>query len=131
MKTLKGESLADLRHELTTEVNHILGFSDLLIEEAEELNLEAFLPVFRQVRSGGHELLESIQTNLPEETDSAQKSNLVVLQEGLHSKVAQLLETSSSLLENLEHPQALADLRAISEALNHLMEFSESGADPR
>jgi signal transduction histidine kinase len=107
MKTLKGESLADLRHELTTEVNHILGFSDLLIEEAEELNLEAFLPVFRQIRSGGHELLESIQTNLPEETDSAQKSNLVVLQEGLHSKVAQTLSIHRRLRIYGQSPKRL------------------------
>ena len=36
METLKDESLAHLRHELRTPVNHILGYSDLLIEDAGE-----------------------------------------------------------------------------------------------
>jgi signal transduction histidine kinase len=123
---MKGESVADLRHELTTPVNHILGFSDLLIEESEERNLEAFIPVFRQIRSGGRQLLESIQTNLAEETDSVKMSDLEVLRESLHGTVAELLETSTSLLESLEDgdPQSLADLRAICEALSCLKAFS-------
>ena len=126
MTILKGESVADLRHELTTPVNHVLGFSDLLIEEAEERNLKAFIPVFRQIRSGGRQLLESIQGNLAEETDSVQKLDLEVLRGSLHGTVAELLKISTSLLESLKDgcPQTLADLRAITEALSCLMAFS-------
>lgn len=126
MQNLKSESLADLRHELTTSVNHILGFSDLLIEEAAERNLEAFLPVFRQIRGGGRQLLESIQTFLAEETNSAQKLDLQALKVSLHETAAELLETSTSLLESIKdgHPQTLADLHTISGALSRLMEFS-------
>ena len=60
MDTLKSESFAHLRHELRTPVNHILGYVELLIEDASARNLEAFIPAFQEIQSGGHRLLESI-----------------------------------------------------------------------
>ena len=125
MDILNGESLAHLRHELRTPVNHILGYSELLIDDAEERHLEAFIPVFQQIQSGGNQLLEHIQTALAE-TVSAQEVNLQALKENLRNTAAEVLETSNSLVQDLEngHQQALADLDAISWALHGLMEFA-------
>jgi len=72
METLERGLLANLRHELRTPVNHILGYSELLIENAAERHLEAFIPAFQQIQSGGRQLLDSIQTALAEKTGPAQ-----------------------------------------------------------
>jgi diguanylate cyclase (GGDEF)-like protein len=126
METFKYESLAHLRHELRTPVNHILGYSELLIEDAEERHLEAFVPAFQQIQSGGRQLLESIQTALAERPASAGVVNIEGLKEVLRGTAAEVLGTSTSLLENLEagHRQTLADLDAIAWALRRLMEFT-------
>jgi diguanylate cyclase (GGDEF)-like protein len=140
METLKHESLAHLRHELRTPVNHILGYSELLIEDAHARHLEAFIPVFQQIQSGGRRLLQSIQTALAERTGSAPEAtapavNLEAFKQSLRGTAAEVLETSTSLLEDLEygHRQTLADLDAISWALRRLMEFTgqEMGALPQ
>ena len=133
METFKYESLAHLRHELRTPVNHILGYSELLIEDAEERHLEAFVPAFQQIQSGGRHLLETIQTALAERTASAPEVNIEAFKENLRGMATEVLGTSTSLLENLEagHRQTLADLDAIAWALRRLMEFTgqEAGVD--
>jgi diguanylate cyclase (GGDEF)-like protein len=126
METLKSESLAHLRHELRTPVNHILGYSELLIEDAGERHLEAFVPAFQQIQSGGRQLLEFIQTALAEKTDSVRELDLDEFKKNLRGTAAEVLGTAVSLLEGLEygHRQTLADLDAISWALRRLMEFT-------
>jgi diguanylate cyclase (GGDEF)-like protein len=131
MENFKSGLLADLRHELRTPVNHILGYSELLIEDAAERHLEAFIPAFQQIQSGGRHLLDSIQTVLSEKTDPVQELDLRAFRENLCRTAAEILETSASVLEELEsgHQQTLADLAAISWALRSLMEFpSDEGA---
>ena len=132
METLERGLLANLRHELRTPVNHILGYSELLIENAAERHLEAFIPAFQQIQSGGRQLLDSIQTALAEKTGPAQELDLHALRKNLHRTAAEVLETSTSLLEDLEsgHRQTLADLAAISWALRSLMEFPGEEAAP-
>jgi diguanylate cyclase (GGDEF)-like protein len=125
METFKSGLLADLRHELRTPVNHILGYSELLIEDAAERHLEAFIPAFQQIQSGGRQLLDSIQTALAEKTGLVQELDLHAFRENLCCTAAEILETSTSVLEEVEsgHQQTLADLAAISWALRSLMEF--------
>src|SRR5579862_6881895 len=126
METTLGESLASLRHELRTPVNHILGYAELLIEDAGERHLEAFIPAFQQIHSGGHRLLESIQAALAGKADSTQELNLAAFKEDLGGTAAEVLKISRAMQEELEtgHRQTLADLDAISWALRNLMEFT-------
>jgi diguanylate cyclase (GGDEF)-like protein len=125
MEALKFESLAHLRHELKTPVNHILGYAELLIEEAGERRLEAFIPAFQQIKKGGGQLLESIETGLCEGTSSPEP-DLETFKKNLRGTVSEVLKASTSLLADLEdrHRQTVADLEAISWAVCSLMEFT-------
>jgi signal transduction histidine kinase/CheY-like chemotaxis protein len=53
----KTQFLANMSHELRTPLNAIIGYSDLLIEEAEELNATDLVPDLDKIRSSGKHLL--------------------------------------------------------------------------
>jgi signal transduction histidine kinase/CheY-like chemotaxis protein len=53
----KSQFLANMSHELRTPLNAIIGYSDLLIEEAEELDALDLVPDLEKIRSSGKHLL--------------------------------------------------------------------------
>jgi DNA-binding response OmpR family regulator len=50
-------TLAETRHQLRTPLNHIIGYSEMLIEEAEENQLERFGADLRKIHAAGKQLL--------------------------------------------------------------------------
>ena len=51
---------ARLRHDIRTRLDQILGYSELLEEEAESRGLDGFLPDLHRIRSAGEGILELI-----------------------------------------------------------------------
>jgi signal transduction histidine kinase/DNA-binding response OmpR family regulator len=56
----KSEFLANMSHELRTPMNAILGYSEMLMEEAEELGQEDFIPDLKKINQAGTHLLALI-----------------------------------------------------------------------
>jgi signal transduction histidine kinase/DNA-binding response OmpR family regulator len=56
----KSEFLAKMSHELRTPMNAIIGYSEMLEEEAEELGQEDFVPDLRKINAAGKHLLALI-----------------------------------------------------------------------
>ena len=50
-------SLANVRHTLHTPLNHIIGYSEMLLEEASERGLEAFTADLQKIHKAGKQLL--------------------------------------------------------------------------
>src|SRR5438445_13560269 len=50
-------SLPDVRHTLRTPLNHIIGYSEMLLEEADERGLEAFTADLQKIHKAGKQLL--------------------------------------------------------------------------
>jgi two-component system, chemotaxis family, response regulator WspR len=125
------ESRAHLRHEYRTPVNHIMGYSELLIEEAGERHLEPLIPVFQRIHEGGRELLESIRSVFSEPVGVALGSEGQPFRANLHAAVLEISRTVTSLAEDLEstHRETLADLAAISGAVGRLLELSGQEGD--
>jgi signal transduction histidine kinase len=121
---LTGEPLAHLRHELRTPINHILGYTEILLEDAGEAGLSEFAPALRELNSGGRVLLDWIQGALAESGSSVVFSQLEGLEEKLRPKAEQLLRTSETvtgLLRERGAGEALADLERVSSALARLL----------
>ncbi|HEV2129833.1 MAG TPA: response regulator [Longimicrobiaceae bacterium] len=53
----KSQFLANMSHELRTPLNAIIGYSEMLIEEAEELGQAELVPDLEQIRAAGKHLL--------------------------------------------------------------------------
>jgi K+-sensing histidine kinase KdpD len=53
----------DLIHDLRTPLNQIIGYSELLIEQAEDAGQEESIPQLRKIRAAGYRLLELMNEN--------------------------------------------------------------------
>ncbi len=56
----KSAFLANMSHELRTPLNAVIGYSEMLYEEAEEVGQEAFMPDLEKIRGAGKYLLSLI-----------------------------------------------------------------------
>ncbi|BBK35653.1 hypothetical protein STAQ_07310 [Allostella sp. ATCC 35155] len=56
----KSEFLANMSHELRTPLNAIIGYSEILLEEAEDQELDDFAPDLERIRTAGKHLLTII-----------------------------------------------------------------------
>ncbi len=56
----KSAFLANMSHELRTPMNAIIGYSEMLIEEAEEIDQPGLIPDLRKIRTSARHLLDLI-----------------------------------------------------------------------
>lgn len=53
----------DLLHDLRTPVGHVLGYSELLIEQMKEAGHEEYIPHVEKIRKAGRELVALMNDN--------------------------------------------------------------------
>ena len=116
---------AHLRHELRTPLNAIIGYSEMLLGDADDLGLADYVSDLNQILSAGHQLLEIINDLLdPNQVASGDVVfNLESLVANLHYKVRiplnSIIGFSEILLENAAEQGRLniiLDLRKIHSA---------------
>lgn len=86
----KRHDLHRLCHELRTPVNHIVGYAELIEEQAEERGLTQMLPDLRKIADAGHtwlglmeEYLVRPAANAPATVEGARVANPILLQPGI------------------------------------------------
>jgi adenylate cyclase len=72
--------LSNIRHSLRTPLNQIIGYSEMLQEEAEELSLQDSLPDLQKIHAAGGQLLALVNDNLTTARVTAGKLDLEALQ---------------------------------------------------
>jgi two-component system, NtrC family, sensor kinase len=121
---LKGDRLAHLRHELRTPFNQLLGYTAILLEDAERGGFSVVTPALAGIEAGGRALLEQIQTALSNPGDGVTSEQLETLESAVRPEAEQLLEAAIALsgrLRDLDAADALADACRISDALRNLL----------
>ena len=81
------DAVAQLRHDLRTPVNHIIGYSEMLLEEAEESGNDSSAEDLKKIRGAAQALLGLINTRLST------------------SGIADISESSTPLLPSEDQPQ--------------------------
>src|SRR5947209_8256869 len=109
-----------LRHELRTPVNQILGYAELLMEEAEDSGLKDWSADLDEIRSSGKRLLSLI--DLVAETRNGRATRQAVGDLlGLAREIAAACDTLERGLVMVEDREGLvADLARIRAAANRL-----------
>ncbi|MFC7400022.1 response regulator [Chelatococcus sp. GCM10030263] len=74
----KSQFLASMSHELRTPLNAIIGYSEMLMEEAEDLGQKDFVPDLRKIRKAGKHLLSLINDILDLSKIEAGKTEIYI-----------------------------------------------------
>jgi class 3 adenylate cyclase len=111
--------LAKIRHDLRTPINHIIGFSEMLLEEAGDQLPAAFVQDLQKIRAGGAKLLELINQHLTDEKFPSTKPDRHQLCHELRTPVNHIIGYTELLSEQcpeLGQPHFQADLEKIKVA---------------
>jgi signal transduction histidine kinase/CheY-like chemotaxis protein len=137
----KSTFLASMSHELRTPMNAILGYSEMLIEEAEDLNVRQLAPDLNKIRASGKHLLSLINDILDLSKIEAGKMTLFVeeidikrLVRDVAATIQPLVSKNSNRLEidlGADCGAIRADLTKIRQTLLNLLsnasKFTENG----
>lgn len=100
---------ARLRHDLRTPASHILGYAELLREQAAALHRPQLLPDLDRIATAGRQLVDLIREELSPDKLAGGTLNLRHLHAELRTPLNHALGYSELLLEQAETP-ALAEL---------------------
>jgi signal transduction histidine kinase/DNA-binding response OmpR family regulator len=127
----KSTFLANMSHELRTPMNAIIGYSEMLIEEAEDLDLKQLTPDLDKIRAAGKHLLSLINDVLDLSKIEAGKMTLFVEQIKVGDMIRDVVTTIQPLIEKnanrleVDCPEdcgnMLADLTKIRQTLFNLL----------
>jgi CheY-like chemotaxis protein len=121
---LDAEHAAELRHELRTPVNHILGYSELLAEDVEAGSPEA--ESLAAIGVAAREVLRLINASLPP-TGTTHPDALQSLFSQLRAPQARILMATGALLNDTPAPDFAADVQKIAKAAQQLLAAPVAG----
>jgi len=137
----KSQFVANMSHELRTPLNAIIGYSEMLIEEAEDLGEAAFVPDLQKIGGAGRHLLGLINDILDFAKIEAGRMDVLVepfevrsLIEDVEATIAPLVEKNGNTLEVVAEA-GLGEMRSdemkIRQSLFNLLsnasKFTEAG----
>ncbi len=120
----KTESLTQLRHGLRTPLNHIIGYAEMLLSDAPEVEAEPSATVLRSILYEAQRICDLLQVNASPDSDVEGETK--VLRRSMSGHVCQIREDASKLSGSNQ-----ADIDRIRAATATLVEFIGTGALPR
>ncbi len=117
---------ADLRHELRTPVNQIIGFGELLIEEAEELGRADLLDGLRAIPAHGREVLDAIHralTHCGEAGAGSVPPDLRLRLDALLGQIIDHCEAMRAAVGDSAPPELAGDLGKVQAAAGRLVDL--------
>jgi len=95
----KSTFLANMSHELRTPLNAIIGYSEMLIEDAEDLDQEGFIPDLERIHAAGKHLLTLINDILDLSKVEAGKMELYLETFEISNMIEDVVSTVQPLVE--------------------------------
>ncbi|OQY49063.1 MAG: hypothetical protein B6247_24365, partial [Candidatus Parabeggiatoa sp. nov. 2] len=137
--TAKSKFMANMSHELRTPLNAIIGYSEMLKEEAEDLEQEDFIPDLQKIQAAGTHLLGLINDVLDLSKIEAGKMELFIEPVNIDTLINEVLSTVQPLVENnileIERPDLLGEMQTdltklrqmLLNLLSNAAKFTEQG----
>jgi signal transduction histidine kinase len=85
------ESLRKLKHEIRTPVNHILGYSELIMEAADDAGDAAMATLARDIHQRGRQLASALEKNLLLPAVETDGDVMAPLREGVSPIIQEIL----------------------------------------
>jgi PAS domain S-box-containing protein len=137
----KSSFLANMSHEIRTPLNAVIGYSELLQDDAEDQGLSHFIPDLKKIHGAGKHLLSLINDILDLSKIEAGKMQLSLERFSLSGLISELESTARPLVEkngNVFQVEAQAELgtvltdrtklrQVVLNLLSNAGKFTESG----
>jgi class 3 adenylate cyclase len=117
-------ALSNIRHNLRTPLNQIIGYSEMLQEEGEDLGLDAYVPDLEKIHSAGNQLLALINENVSSSRIESGKLDVESLQRDSRTLLDLIIGYSELCQEDADekhHSTFIADLKKIHKAAHTLL----------
>ncbi|WP_289141772.1 hybrid sensor histidine kinase/response regulator [uncultured Brevibacillus sp.] len=136
---IKSQFLANMSHELRTPLNAILGYSEMLKEEAEDMNEQSFADDLGKIHHAGKHLLSLINDILDLSKIEAGKMDLFLENVDIPEMIEEVLTTVTPLVEanhnqlEVEYPEGTieTDITKFRQILFNLLsnasKFTQNG----
>ena len=114
-----------LKHELRTPLNHIIGYCEMLIEEAQDAGREAALPDLERIHTAGRHLLSVINDLFDPDKAPAYRNDPSLLDHEVRTPLNQIIGYAEMLQDEAPPGQSgafVADLGKIHSAGRRLLE---------
>ncbi|MBI2812685.1 MAG: response regulator [Opitutae bacterium] len=125
------ETLSKLRHALRTPLNQIIGYSEMLMESAEENNARSILPGLKGIHSSGGQLLAVINDALAPWKIETGRIDFPGMRQAMRAPLASILTQAGHCLEKSRvsgHNDLVKDLEKILMAAHNLEKLFQSEA---
>ena len=119
----KSAFLANMSHELRTPMNAIIGYSEMLIEESEDLEPDEFVPDLKKIHGAGSHLLSLINDILDLSKIEAGKMDLNLETFAIRDMISDIAGTVDTLVRkrnNVFEIEADDDIGEMSSDLNRV-----------
>ena len=122
------EAIRHLRHELLNQVNHIVGYAELLLEEAEDAEGEETGPLVQgleEIRAAGKQVMATVNQVLDPDDESLDREEL---QAALAHPLSRVSEVAGEL-GPVGGDEAFRVLNQIAGAARRALELAADGTD--
>ena len=117
-----------LKHELRTPLNHIIGYCEMLMEEAQDAGRETALRDLERIHTAGRRLLSVINDLFDPDKANAYRTDPSLLDHEVRTPLNQIIGYAELLQE--ESPEFAADLGKIHAAARRLLDQIVEHFDP-
>src|SRR5438094_1996776 len=118
------ESSGNLKHELRTPLNHIIGYCEMLIEQAQDERLDIFLPDLDRIHAAGERLLRVVDDLCDPVAD--RKIDELSMHHEVRTPLNQVIGYAEMLQEqakDLGHDSFASDLQKVHTAGRRLLDL--------
>ncbi len=115
------EAVAELRHELRTPLNLIIGYCEMLLEDATDAGSRAAL---EETLAAGRDVLDRINAAVPPSRGEISEADFAALRNALREPQERIFSATSSLLAQAGaaiDPQVERDIRRVRSAAERLL----------
>lgn len=125
------ETLSKLRHALRTPLNQVIGYSEMLMESAEENNAQTILSDLKRIHSSGGQLLAIINDALAPWKIDTGKIDFPAMRQAMRGPLGAVTSQAGQCLDfarSSGHQELVKDLEKILTAAQNLERLFESDA---